>query len=80
MNEDYTLLTKIILANFQDQITPAQRINQKFIAFDNVFYVFFFKLWITMQRMIILRNIQEKTTLFTLKKIKQNNKWYIFYI
>lgn len=47
MNEDYTLLTKIILANFQDQITPAQRINQKFIAFDSVFYVFFFKLWIT---------------------------------
>lgn len=42
MNEDYTLLTKIILANFQDQITPAQRINQKFIAFDSVFYVFFF--------------------------------------
>lgn len=80
MNEDYTLLTKIILANFQDQITPAQRINQKFIAFDSVFYVFFFKLWITMQRMITLRNIQEQTTLFTLKKIKQNNKWYIFYI
>lgn len=71
MNEDYTLLTKIILANFQDQITPAQRINQKFIAFDSVFYVFFFK---------TLRNIQEQTTLFTLKKIKQNNKWYIFYI
>lgn len=80
MNEDYTLLTKIILANFQDQITPAQRINQKFIAFDSVFYVFFFKLWITMQRMITLRNIQEQTTLFTLKKIKQYNKWYIFYI
>lgn len=79
MNEDYTLLTKIILSKFPRSDNSSAK-NKSKIAFDSVFYVFFFKLWITMQRLITLRNIQEQTTLFTLKKIKQNNKWYIFYI